>query len=1045
MEGLICVGILLLPLSLIALFVAISCRQALRDLTLRLDSLEVVVRDIRRARHAADEAPEFAVDRFLAARRAPQGDEEVSAPVPQQPADQRESPLPPVSVPDEPAPDQPGVPPVPETPEAVAARSNAGVAELRTTAPAATSVFDPAYVKPEPRTTLEEQLGTRLTVWIGAIALALAGAFLVKYTFDRNLLTPGIRVVLGLAFGAALLAAGEWMRRSSPRIAEGVSAAGVADLFACLLAATNLYRLISPYTGFAAMAAATALAVVLSLRQGPFVAALGLVGGFLTPALIHTGETRPPLFVYLLLLEIGLFAVTRHRRWLILTALTLIGAMAWAGLWLAVFFEPDHSAWIGGFLLASVAAIAFGAGLENAKDVSERDLLASRVLVYVGGSIGLILTGALANVAHYGWQEWSFLLLLGAGCMTLARLRPAMHGLPWIAAGVSLVMFVAWSHAWPRPGRGELGLLAAFFGFLYAGGAYLCLWRSQRPDFWAALSVLSGLAWTTAAWHEIGGDPGRLTWGAVALILAAAYTVASVPVRRRRASMPLAEDAFTVLAVGVVVLVSLAVWMDLEREWIAVAWAVEVPLVALVARRWDLPRLRYLALPLVALVLARLLLNPGIATYPLGPRPVLNWMLYGYGIPTLALTAAAWLWRRHRDDWLITVLEASAVVAGLALMTVEIRHYFQGDLRLRAFRPLEPPTYAVFWLLGAIALRELGRAWSRMSLTTAGRIVVAAVVVGIVMTHAGALRLWAHAGPGSLPILNTLLWAYGVPAVLLFVIAVRARGSDRPEETIACSVLALLLVSLLILFEVRHYFHGVVLPDGYRTQMLLPMEMATYAVAWLLLALGLREAERRHSEFGFERFGVALLWLVLGLLAIALLVSNPLLTPYDVGAALLVNRLLWIYGLPAVLLLAAGLRDHSPATLPLARALRIGSLVLFFLLITTQVRQYFHGAVLSEGDVLPAEQYTYSAAWIVFGIVLLAVGIWSRSVTARYASLAVMMLAVGKVFIIDTAHLRDLYRVFSFLGLGVSLLLLAYFYQKFVFRRAPDPAGHVPF
>ena len=57
----------------------------------------------------------------------------------------------------------------------------------------------------------------------------------------------------------------------------------------------------------------------------------------------------------------------------------------------------------------------------------------------------------------------------------------------------------------------------------------------------------------------------------------------------------------------------------------------------------------------------------------------------------------------------------------------------------------------------------------------------------------------------------------------------------------------------------------------------------------------------------------------------------------------------------------------------------------------------------------------------------------------RYASLLVMLLAVGKVFLFDTAQLKDLYRVVSFLGLGVSLMLLAYLYNRFVFAAAPTP------
>ena len=58
----------------------------------------------------------------------------------------------------------------------------------------------------------------------------------------------------------------------------------------------------------------------------------------------------------------------------------------------------------------------------------------------------------------------------------------------------------------------------------------------------------------------------------------------------------------------------------------------------------------------------------------------------------------------------------------------------------------------------------------------------------------------------------------------------------------------------------------------------------------------------------------------------------------------------------------------------------------------------------------------------------------------RYASLAVILLAVTKVFLFDARGLEGLYRVFSFLGLGLCLLGLSYFYGRFVFTRpAPEP------
>ena len=76
---------------------------------------------------------------------------------------------------------------------------------------------------------------------------------------------------------------------------------------------------------------------------------------------------------------------------------------------------------------------------------------------------------------------------------------------------------------------------------------------------------------------------------------------------------------------------------------------------------------------------------------------------------------------------------------------------------------------------------------------------------------------------------------------------------------------------------------------------------------------------------------------------------------------------------------------------------------------------------------------------MLYGLVLLMLGIRSGGRLLRYASLAVMMLAVAKVFLYDTRNLGDLYRVLSYLGLGVSLFALAWLYQRFVFN--PEPVN----
>jgi uncharacterized membrane protein len=176
--------------------------------------------------------------------------------------------------------------------------------------------------------------------------------------------------------------------------------------------------------------------------------------------------------------------------------------------------------------------------------------------------------------------------------------------------------------------------------------------------------------------------------------------------------------------------------------------------------------------------------------------------------------------------------------------------------------------------------------------------------------------------------------------------------------------------------------------------------------------------------------------------------ANPAWNPLGVGATPIFNLLLVAYGVPALLL---GLHALAWARWGKPEASRTAgqtALVLVFALVTLEVRQAFRGPRLDLGTASHGEQYAYSAAWVLLGTALLVAGILRRrgSRPLRLAALAVMALAVLKVFLYDTAHLTDLYRVLSFLGLGLSLLLLAWLYQKFIFRErdpesAPPPAA----
>ena len=161
------------------------------------------------------------------------------------------------------------------------------------TAPSVTPPIEPAIAPARSRFAFdfEELFGRLLPIWAGGITLAVAGFFLVRYAIDVGLLSPAVRVAMGLVFGLGLIAGAEAAHRfkdrvADPRVPQALSGAGLAVLYASVFLAGTFYGLIGTSTAFVGLALVTAAAIGLSFRFGLPSAVLGLVGGFAAPALV---------------------------------------------------------------------------------------------------------------------------------------------------------------------------------------------------------------------------------------------------------------------------------------------------------------------------------------------------------------------------------------------------------------------------------------------------------------------------------------------------------------------------------------------------------------------------------------------------------------------------------------------------------------------------------------------------------------------------------------------------------------------------------------
>ena len=279
-------------------------------------------------------------------------------------------------------------------------------------------------VEPTPRG-LEQRLGARGFVWLGGACIALASFFLVKYSIEEGLLGPGMQVVLVILLGIALLVAGDFMRRKSPTIGQSLTAAGVAALYAGLFASVALYHLVQPAVAFVMLAVLTFVAIGLSLRHGPFVGLLGLAGGFVTPAVVSTGEPHPAILLsYLFLLQLGALWLERQRGWWYLPAIANAGGLGWAFL---VIVLPQAEG-IGGIdalavpvYLIVVAASVFWLSPRWSDASRLAANRASWACDRSGGALLMLLW--LAN-GNFEVGDWAFVILLAMVGAVSGRLRP---------------------------------------------------------------------------------------------------------------------------------------------------------------------------------------------------------------------------------------------------------------------------------------------------------------------------------------------------------------------------------------------------------------------------------------------------------------------------------------------------------------------------------------------------------------------------------------------------------------------------------------------
>jgi uncharacterized membrane protein len=239
--------------------------------------------------------------------------------------------------------------------------------------------------------------------------------------------------------------------------------------------------------------------------------------------------------------------------------------------------------------------------------------------------------------------------------------------------------------------------------------------------------------------------------------------------------------------------------------------------------------------------------------------------------------------------------------------------------------------------------------------------------------------------------------------------------------------------------------------------------VAGAALAFLTVAIPL-QLKNQWITIGWALEGAALAWLYTriahrGLLytasallatAFVRLAMNPAVFLYEPrGPIRVLNWYLYAYVICAGAMFVAAwwlsrTDDRILVDAPRPRhLLAAGAAVLLFELLNIEIADFYATGpdVTFRFGVTLAQDLTYTIGWLAFGMLTLAAGIIARSHAARVAAVVLIAITTFKCFLYDLGSLGGLYRVASFVGLGISLALVSLALQKYVLARPQEKSS----
>lgn len=863
-------------------------------------------------------------------------------------------------------------------------------------------------------------MGVKLFAWLGGLALFLGVAFFIKYSFDNNLVPPQLRVAMGFLAGLGLLIGGIVLsRKNYAALSQTLCGTGVVILYSVTFACRSIYHFefFGPLPTFLLMVLITTTAFLLADRlKALVVAVLGMLGGFLTPILLSTGQDNPlGLFGYIAILDAGLLAVALRRRWFFLSALAALGTVIMQIGWAGKFFTSeryfaDNKILIPLGVLAGFSALFLAASWwAKLRQESNKWFLGSTFALTVVAFAFTSWFLSFETLAQRPWLIFSFVFvvdLIVAALVLLENETAPVQTLSGLAVFGLLGLWTANSL------KNELLTPGLVFYLLFAifHSVFPVVLQRQRgnPKANGVCHIFPPLALILVLipiFHL--AEVSFIVWPFILLvdllaIALAVFTLSILPILlvlmltlgatgalifKIPATLTGLPTSFFLLGAFAVFFVAVGIWLTRKLKPDVFAKGVQF------GGDLSIPANVAAELPALSAVLPFLLLIMATLRLPLtNPSPV-------FGLALLLVILLLGVTKLFSLEWMPAV--------GLTCVTaLECAWHFN---RFDLAQPTQPLIWylvflAVFSIFPFLFLRQFST--RIVALATAAM----AALPQFFLIH----RLISAAYPNQL--MGLLPAGFAILPLLSLVVVLKKVPQENPSR----------ITQLAWFGGVALFFITLIFPIQFDRQWI--------TIGWALEGAALLWLFHRLPHPGLRLAGTGLL-----IAAFARLAFNPAVLDYHARSATpILNWYLYAYGTVTVCLFLGARLLAQPRnrvlginTPPLLAAL---GTVLAFLLLNIEIADFFSapGSTLTfqfSGNF--ARDMTYSIAWALFALLLLVIGIIKKTAPARYAALGLLSVTLIKLFFHDLANLDQLYRIVAMISVAIIVMLASFAYQRF--------------